>query len=96
MLTYHGKSKKAYLPYLKGNTIAFFQSHLHMLGRTNLVQIDIPTTGAPAAYKPYSIQSKYQMFVNEEMTLFENTGSISNTLSLWATPVIMAPKKPDA
>ena len=40
------------------------------VGRTNLFQMDIPTTGLPIAYIPYPIPLKYQKFVIEELRLF--------------------------
>ena len=63
------------------------------VGRTNLFQI--PTTGPPIAHKPYPIPLKYQKFMDEEIRLLENAGCISKSLCPWATPVIIAPKKPD-
>ena len=65
------------------------------VGRTNLFQMDIPSVGLPVVCKPYPIQLKYQKFVHEEIKLLENAGSISKSLSPWATPVIIVPKKPD-
>ena len=65
------------------------------VGRTNLFQMDIPTAGPPIACKPYTISLKYQKFVNEKIRLLENAGWISKSLSLWAAPVIIVPKKPD-
>ena len=65
------------------------------MGRTNLFQIDIPTTGLPVAHKAYPSPLKYQKFVKEEMKLLENAGCISKSLSPWAIPVIIIPKTPD-
>ena len=62
------------------------------VGRTNLFQMDIPTTGLPIAHKPYPILLKYQDFVSEEMRLLEKAGCTSKNLSLWATLVIIVPK----
>ena len=65
------------------------------LGRTNLFQMDIQTMGPPIVHKPYPIPLKYQKFTDEEIRLLENSGCISKSLSLWATPVIIVPKRPD-
>ena len=43
-------------------------------GRTNLVEMDLPTTGLPVASKPYTILLKYKSFVDEEIKLLEDTG----------------------
>ena len=68
--------------------------HTDVVG-TNLFKMDIPSMGLPVAHKPCPILLKYQKFVSEEIKLLENTGCISKCLSLWATPVITVPKKPD-
>ena len=62
-------------------------------GRTNLFQMDIPTTGPSIASKLYPIPLKYQKFIGEEIRLLEHSGCISKNLSSWATPVIVVPKK---
>ena len=64
-------------------------------GRTNLFQMDIPTTGPPIAHKPYPILPKYQKFTDKEIQLLENAGCISKSFSLWVAPVIKVPKNPD-
>ena len=37
------------------------------IGRTNLFQIDIPTTDLPRAHKLYPMPLKYQKFIDEEI-----------------------------
>ena len=37
------------------------------IGRTNLIQLDIPTEGPPIACTPYSIPLKYWDFVDQEI-----------------------------
>ena len=46
-------------------------------GRTNLIEMDLPTTGPPVSTKPYTIPLKYKSFVNEEINLLEDAGCIS-------------------
>ena len=36
------------------------------VGRTNLFQIDIPTSDPPIEHKPYPILLQYQTFVDKE------------------------------
>ena len=50
-------------------------------GRTNLVEMDLPTTGLPVASKPYTIPLKYKSFMDDEIKLLEDTGCISKSLS---------------
>ena len=84
-----------YLHYLRETTIALFQNHLQVVGRTNIFQMDTPTVGPPFACKPYPFLLKYQKFVNNEIRLLENAGCISKSLSPWAPPVFIVPRKPD-
>ena len=57
------------------------------LGKTNLIEMDLPTTGLPVASKPYTIPLKYKSFVDQEIKLLEDTGCISKLLSDWASPI---------
>ena len=63
--------------------------------RTNLVEMDLPTTGLPVAMKPYTIPLKYKSFFDEEIKLLEDAGCISKSLSNWASPICIVKKKPD-
>ena len=64
-------------------------------GRTNLVKMDLPTTGLPVASKPYTIPLKYKSFIDDEIKLLEDTGCISKSLSNWASPICIVKKKPN-
>ena len=64
-------------------------------GRTNLVEMDLPTTGLPAASKLYTIPLKYKSFVDDEIKLLEDVGCISKSLSDWGSPICIVKKKPD-
>ena len=46
-------------------------------GRTNLLEMDLPTTGPPVSTKPYTIPLKYSSFVDEEIKLLEDAACIS-------------------
>ena len=63
--------------------------------RTNLVEMDLPTTGLPVASKPYTIPLKYKSFIDHEIKLLEGAGCISKSLSGWASPICVVKKKPD-
>ena len=63
-------------------------------GKTNLVEMDLPTTGLPVASKPYTIPLKYKLFIDEEIKLLEDAGCISKSLSDWASPICKVKKKP--
>ena len=63
--------------------------------RTNLVEMDLPTTGPPVMSKPYTIPLKYKSFVDDKIKLLEDAGCISKSLSDWASPICIVKKKPD-
>ena len=50
-------------------------------GRTNLIEMDLPTTGPPVSTKPYTIPLKYKSFIDDEIKLLEDASCISKSLS---------------
>ena len=64
-------------------------------GKTNLAEMDLPTTGLPVALKPYTIMLKYKSFMDDEIKLLEDAGCISKSLSNWASLIWIMKKKPD-
>ena len=77
---------------LEGEYNSYISKSPTYVGQINLFQMDIQTVGLPVAHKLYFIPLKYHKFVE---SLLENAGCISQSLSVWATPVIIIPKKPD-
>ena len=65
------------------------------IGRTNLIELNIPTEGPPIASKPYTIPLKYHEFVSHEIKQLEEAGIISHSMSDWANPILVVPKKQD-
>ena len=63
------------------------------IGRTNSVELDIPTEGLPIASKPYSVPLKYREFMYQEIKQLEEAGIISRSMSDWASPILIVPKK---
>ena len=64
-------------------------------GRTNLIEMDLTTTGPPVSTKPYTIPLKYKSFIDDEIMLLEDASCISKSLSDWASPICIVKKKPD-
>ena len=64
------------------------------IGQTNLIELDIPTDGPCVSSRPYSIPLKYRDFVDEEIQQLEDAGTISRSMSNWASPILVVPKKP--
>ena len=78
---------------LENEFVSIISKSLSDVGRTNLFEMDIPTTGPQIACKPYPIPLKYQKFIDEEMPLLENAVCIFKCLSPWAVPVIIVHKQ---
>ena len=64
-------------------------------GRTNLIEMDLPTTGPPVSTKPYTIPLKYKSFVNDEIKLLKDASCITKSLSNWASLIYIIKKKTD-
>ena len=64
-------------------------------GRTNLIEMDLPTTGPPVSTKLYTIPLKYKSFVDDEIKLLKDASCISKTLSDWTSLIYIVKKKPD-
>ena len=63
------------------------------IGRTNLIELDIPTEGPPIASKPHTVPLKYCEFVDHDIKQLEEVGIISQSMSNWARPILVVPKK---
>ena len=61
-------------------------------GKTNLIGMDLLTTGPPVSTKPYTIPLKYKAFIDEEIKLLEDARCISKSLSNWASPICIMKK----
>ena len=65
---------------------------------TPLIVMDIETEGPPVASRPYVLSLKHQEFVRKEVAKLAKAGTIRRSLSQYASPVVVVPKKapPDA
>ena len=64
------------------------------IGRTQLIEMEIDTGDSlPVAQSPYSLPLKHYDWVCQEIETLEKSGVIEKSLSRWATPVIVVPKK---
>ena len=63
------------------------------ISRTNLIELDIPTEGPPIAAKPYRAPLKHRGFFDQEIKHFEEAGTIFRSMSNWARPILVVPKK---
>ena len=64
------------------------------IGRTQLIEMEIDTGDSlPVAQSPYTLPLKHYDWVHQEIETLEKSGVIERSLSRWASPVIVVPKK---
>ena len=64
------------------------------IGRTTLIKMEIDTGDSlPVAQNPYTLPLKHHEWVRKEIETLEKAGVIERSLSPWASPVIVVPKK---
>ena len=64
------------------------------IGKTMLVEIEIDTGNhPPIASKPYTLPLKHYDWVQREIETLEKAGIIERSMSPWASPVVIVPKK---
>ena len=64
------------------------------IGKTLLVEMDIDTGDSPPiACRPYTLPLKHHDWVKKEIEILDRTGIIDKSISAWASPVIIVPKK---
>ena len=64
------------------------------IGKTILVEMEIDTGNhPPIASKPYTLLLKHYDWVQKEIETLERAGIIERSISPWASPVVIVPKK---
>ena len=64
------------------------------IGKTMLVEMEIDTGNhPPIASKPYTLPLKHYNWVQKEIETLERAGIIERSISPWASPVVIVPKK---
>ena len=64
------------------------------IGRITLIEMEIDTgDSVPIARSPYTLPLKHHEWVRKEIETLEKAGVIERSLSPWASPVIVVPKK---
>ena len=64
------------------------------LGKTPLLKMDIPTgDNPPVSQRPYTLALKQIQWVQEEIETLERAGVIAKSISPWASPIVIVPKK---
>ena len=64
------------------------------IGRTQLVTMDIDMEDSPpVSSRPYTSALKHHKWVQEEIETLERAGVITKSMSPWASPIVIVPKK---
>ena len=64
------------------------------IGRTQLIEMEIDTGDSlPVAQSPYTLPLKHYDWVRQKIGTLEKSGIIERSLSRWASPLIVVPKK---
>ena len=65
------------------------------IGRTQLITMDIDTGDSPlVSSRPYTLALKHHQWVQDEIETLERAGVITKSMSPWASPIVVVPKKP--
>ena len=64
------------------------------LGKTPLLKMDIPTGDSPPiTQRSYTLALKHAQWVQEEIEILEKAGIIAKSVSPWASPIVIIPKR---
>ena len=71
-----------------------FSKNNEDIGRTKLVKMDIDTGDSPpVSSRPYTLPLKHYEWVQREIESLEQAGVITKSMSKWASPIVIVPKK---
>ena len=71
-----------------------FSKNNEDISRTKLVKMDIDTgDNPPVSSRPYTFPLKHYEWVQGEIESFERAGVITKSMSKWASPIVVVPKK---
>ena len=64
------------------------------IGKNPLVEMEIDTGDSPPiTQKPYTLPLKHAEWVQKELEILEKAGVIVRSVSLWASPIVVVPKR---
>ena len=71
-----------------------FSKNNEDISRTKLVKMDIDTGDSPlVSSRPYTLPLKHYEWVQREIESLEHAGVITKSMSKWASPIVVVPKK---
>ena len=87
------ETKKAFEEMCDRHSEAFSKNNKD-IGRTTLIKMEIDMGDSlPVAQNPYTLPLKHHEWVRKEIETLEKVRNIEQSLSPWASPVIVVPKK---
>ena len=64
------------------------------IGKTPLLEVEIDTSDSlPITQKPYTLPLKHTEWVQRELEILEKAGVIVRSVSPWASPIVVVPKR---
>ena len=64
------------------------------IGKTPLITMDIDTGDSPpVCQRPYNLPLKHREWVQKELETLEKAGVIVRSISPWASPIVVVPKR---
>ena len=64
------------------------------MGKTSLVEMEIDTRDSPPiTQKPHTLPLKHAKWVQKELEILEKAGVIVRSVSPWASPIVVVPKR---
>ena len=64
------------------------------IGRMPLIEMEIDTSDSPPiTQRPYSLPLKHTTWVQKELEILEKAGVIVRSVSPWASPIVIVPKR---
>ena len=64
------------------------------IGKTPLLEMEIDTGDSPPiTQKPYTLPLKHAAWVQKELEILEKAGVIVRSVSPWASPIVVVPKR---
>ena len=70
-----------------------FSKEQYDIGLSTHPPVEIPTEGPPCISAPYTIPLKFRLWADNTINKLLEAGMIQHTMSTWASPVIIVPKK---
>ena len=64
------------------------------IGKTHVIEMEIDTGyNLPITQKPYTLSLKHTSWVQKELAILEKAGVIVRSVSPWASPIVIVPKR---